>query len=183
MRIVKVFWALDASLAYRRHFPAINWLNSYSLYLDAVTPWFNENMGEDFIRNRNRAMHLLQEENELNEIVQLVGKDSLSANDQLTLEIARMLREDFLQQNAFHKDDTCVPLKKQFKMMEIILYLYKKSRALVAMGMPVSVLKEEKIFEKIIAIKYDVPNDRLDMFDDYKKQIDDFYNSVIERNA
>ena len=122
MRIVKVFWALDASLAYRRHFPAINWLNSYSLYLDAVTPWFNENMGEDFIRNRNRAMHLLQEENELNEIVQLVGKDSLSANDQLTLEIARMLREDFLQQNAFVDIDSYSEYRRQYLLLGLILH-------------------------------------------------------------
>ena len=117
------------------------------------------------------------------EIVKLIGSDVLPDDQKLTLEIARVIRLGFLQQNAFHAEDTCVPMEKQFKMMEIILYLYKKSRALVAMGMPVSVLKEEKIFEKIIAIKYDVPNDRLDMFDDYKKQIDDFYNSVIERNA
>ena len=122
MRIVKVFWSLDASLAYRRHFPAINWLNSYSLYLDAVTPWFNENMGEDFIRNRNRAMHLLQEENELNEIVQLVGKDSLSAHDQLTLEIARMLREDFLQQNAFMDVDSYSSFDRQMRLLALILH-------------------------------------------------------------
>ena len=122
MRIVKVFWSLDASLAYRRHFPAINWLNSYSLYLDAVTPWFDENMGAAFMRNRNRAMHLLQEENELNEIVQLVGKDSLSPHDQLTLEIARMLREDFLQQNAFMDVDSYSSFDRQLQLLELILY-------------------------------------------------------------
>ena len=121
MRIVKVFWSLDASLAYRRHFPAINWLNSYSLYLDAVTPWFDEHMGPDFIRNRNRAMHLLQEENELNEIVQLVGKDSLSPKDQLTLEIARMLREDFLQQNAFMDVDAYSSFDRQMRLLALIL--------------------------------------------------------------
>ena len=122
MRIVKVFWSLDASLAYRRHFPAINWLNSYSLYLDAVTPWFDEHMGPDFIRNRNRAMHLLQEENELNEIVQLVGKDSLSPKDQLTLEIARMLREDFLQQNAFMDVDAYSSFDRQMRLLALILH-------------------------------------------------------------
>ena len=122
MRIVKVFWSLDASLAYRRHFPAINWLNSYSLYLDAVTPWFDEHMGPDFMKNRNRAMHLLQEENELNEIVQLVGKDSLSANDQLTLEIARMLREDFLQQNAFMDVDAYSSFDRQMRLLALILH-------------------------------------------------------------
>ena len=122
MRIVKVFWSLDASLAYRRHFPAINWLNSYSLYLDAVTPWYDEHMGADFIRNRNRAMHLLQEENELNEIVQLVGKDSLSPKDQLTLEIARMLREDFLQQNAFMDVDSYSSFDRQMRLLALILH-------------------------------------------------------------
>ena len=122
MRIVKVFWSLDASLAYRRHFPAINWLNSYSLYLDAVTPWYDEHMGTDFIRNRNRAMHLLQEENELNEIVQLVGKDSLSPKDQLTLEIARMLREDFLQQNAFMDVDSYSSFDRQMRLLALILH-------------------------------------------------------------
>ena len=122
MRIVKVFWSLDASLAYRRHFPAINWLNSYSLYLDAVTPWFDEHMGPDFMKNRNRAMHLLQEENELNEIVQLVGKDSLSPRDQLTLEIARMLREDFLQQNAFMDVDSYSSFDRQMRLLALILH-------------------------------------------------------------
>ena len=122
MRIVKVFWSLDASLAYRRHFPAINWLNSYSLYLNAVTPWYDEHMGADFIRNRNRAMHLLQEENELNEIVQLVGKDSLSPKDQLTLEIARMLREDFLQQNAFMDVDAYSSFDRQMRLLALILH-------------------------------------------------------------
>ena len=122
MRIAKVVWGLDSSLAYARHFPAINWLNSYSLYLDAVTPWFDEHMGPAFMQNRNRAMHLLQEENELNEIVQLVGKDSLSAHDQLTLEIARMLREDFLQQNAFMDVDSYSSFDRQMQLLELILH-------------------------------------------------------------
>ena len=122
MRIVKVFWSLDASLAYRRHFPAINWLNSYSLYLDAVAPWFNEHLGPEFMKDRNRAMHLLQEENELNEIVQLVGKDSLSPKDQLTLEIARMLREDFLQQNAFMDVDAYSSFDRQMRLLALILH-------------------------------------------------------------
>ena len=94
-----------------------------------------------------------------------------------------MIRLGFLQQNAFHKDDTCVSLEKQYKMMEIILYLYKKSKALVTLGMPMSVLKEDTIFDRVIAIKYDVPNDRLDLFDDYKKAIDTFYNKVLEKNG
>ncbi len=101
MRIVKVFWSLDASLAYRRHFPAIHWLNSYSLYLDSLKPWYDENLGPEFLEDRSSAMSILQSEASLNEIVQLVGKDALSPADQLTLEVARMVREDFLQQNAF----------------------------------------------------------------------------------
>ena len=122
MRIVKVFWSLDASLAYRRHFPAINWLNSYSLYLDSMKPWFDEHLGEVFMKNRGRAMSILQEENELNEIVQLVGKDSLSPNDQLTLEVSRMLREDFLQQNAFMDVDSYSSFDRQEKLMALILH-------------------------------------------------------------
>ena len=108
--------SLDASLAYRRHFPAINWLNSYSLYLDSLRPWFDEHLGQAFMQNRDHAMHLLQEESELNEIVQLVGKDSLSPNDQLTLEIARMLREDFLQQNAFMDVDSYTGFDRQERL-------------------------------------------------------------------
>ena len=132
---------------------------------------------------RNRLMALLNQESNLMEIVKLIGADVLPDDQKLVLEIARVIRLGFLQQNAFHKDDTSVPMKKQFKMMEVILYLYKKSKALVGMGMPVSVLREEKIFDRIISIKYDVPNDRLDMFDDYMKQIDQFYDRVVEQNA
>ena len=120
MRIVKVFWALDASLAYRRHFPAINWLNSYSLYLDSLKPWYDEHLGVDFLKNREWAMATLQEEASLNEIVQLVGKDSLSAKDQITLEVAKMIREDFLQQNSFVDIDSFSEYDRQGKMMELI---------------------------------------------------------------
>ena len=121
MRIVKVFWALDASLAYKRHFPAINWLNSYSLYLDSLRPWFDENLGEVFMKNRAAAMALLQKESGLNEIVQLVGKDALSPGDQLTLEAARMIREDFLQQNAFVDEDAYSSYAKQFRLLDMVL--------------------------------------------------------------
>jgi V/A-type H+-transporting ATPase subunit A len=126
---------------------------------------------------------ILTQESSLMEIVKLIGGDMLPDDQKLILEIAKVIRIGFLQQNAFHKEDTCVPMEKQFKMMDLILYLYKKSRSLVSMGMPMSVLKEDPVFDKIISLKYDVPNDRLDMFDDYKKQIDNFYDSVIERNA
>ena len=113
MRIVKVFWALDSSLAYKRHFPAINWLSSYSLYLDSLKPWFDENLGPEFMRDRTKARGILQNEASLNEIVQLVGKDALGAGDQLTLEVARMVREDFLQQNAFMGVDSFSDYERQ----------------------------------------------------------------------
>ena len=182
-RFVRCFWGLDKSLAYARHFPAINWLTSYSEYLSELAPWYMDHVDKRFVDYRNRIVYLLTQESSLMEIVKLIGADVLPDDQKLILEIAKVIRVGFLQQNAFHKDDTCVPMEKQFKMMEIILYLYKKSRALISMGMPMSVLKEDSIFDKIISIKYDVPNDRLDMFDDYMKQIDEFYDSVVERNA
>ena len=138
MRIVKVFWALDASLAYRRHFPAINWLNSYSLYLDSLKPWYDENLGPQFMVNRDKAMSILQEEASLNEIVQLVGKDSLSAADQLTLETAKMLREDFLQQNGFMEVDWYSSYDRQDKMLGMILEYDKLCRAAIVKGAPVT---------------------------------------------
>ena len=182
-RFVRSFWGLDKSLAYARHFPAIHWLTSYSEYINDLSSWYMDNVDKRFVDDRNRLMALLVQESSLMEIVKLIGADVLPDDQKLVLEIAKVIRLGFLQQNAFHKDDTSVPLIKQFKMMEVILYLYKKSRSLVSMGMPVSVLKEENIFDKIISIKYDVPNDRLDMFDDYMKMIDDFYDRVVERNA
>ena len=154
MRIVKVFWSLDASLAYRRHFPAINWLNSYSLYLDAVTPWYDEHMGADFIRNRNRAMHILQEENELNEIVQLVGKDSLSPKDQLTLEIARMLREDFLQQNAFMDVDAYSSFDRQMRLLSLILHYEDLCRDAIDKGAALPALYAIPARERLGWAKY-----------------------------
>ena len=182
-RFVRCFWGLDKNLAYARHFPAIQWLTSYSEYLTDLSGWYETNVDKSFVEYRNRLVMLLNQESSLMEIVKLIGSDVLPDDQKLVLEIARVIRLGFLQQNAFHKDDTCVPLKKQFKMMEVILYLYKKSRSLISMGMPMSVLKENPIFDKVIAIKYDVPNDNLAMLDDYKKQIDAFYDDVVERNA
>ncbi len=134
MRIVKVFWSLDASLAYRRHFPAINWLNSYSLYEDSLRPWYEEHFGPDYSQNRAKALAILQEEASLNEIVQLVGKDSLSAKDQLTLETARIIREDFLQQNAFVDIDWFSDYRRQFLMLSIILDYDRLCRAALDKG-------------------------------------------------
>ena len=182
-RFVRCFWGLDKNLAYARHFPAISWLTSYSEYLNDLGSWYTENVDKKFVDYRNQIVYLLSQESSLMEIVKLIGGDVLPDDQKLILEIAKVIRVGFLQQNAFHKDDTCVPMEKQFKMMEIILYLYRKSRSLISMGMPMSVLKEDPIFDQVIAIKYDVPNDNLAMLDDYKKKIDAFYDGVIERNA
>ena len=182
-RFVRCFWGLDKNLAYARHFPAIQWLTSYSEYLSELMPWYTEHVDSRFVDYRNQLVQILTKENSLMEIVKLIGSDVLPDDQKLVMEIARVIRLGFLQQNAFHKEDTCVPMKKQFLMMEIILYLYRKCRALIGMGMPMSVLKRYDIFQKVISIKYDVPNDRLDLLENYKKAIDDFYEAVIEANA
>ena len=129
MRIVKVFWALDSSLAYARHFPAINWLTSYSLYLDSLSAWYTSQFGESYMKNREKAMHILQEESELQEIVRLVGQDALSAADRLTMETAKMIREDFLQQNAFVDEDAYSSYAKQFRLLDMVLRYDELCRA------------------------------------------------------
>ena len=182
-RFVRCFWGLDKSLAYARHFPAIHWLTSYSEYVNDLAPWYRDNADKNLVDERNQLMAILNQESNLMEIVKLIGSDVLPDDQKLTLEIARVIRLGFLQQNAFHKDDTCVPIRKQFLMMDLILYLNTKAKALVTMGMPMSILKESNIFDRIISVKYDVPNDRLDMFDDYRKEVDRFYDEVLEKNA
>ena len=159
MRIVKVFWALDSSLAYRRHFPAINWLNSYSLYLSSLKPWYDENLGSDFFKNREKAMAILQEESSLNEIVQLVGKDALSAGDQLTLEVAKMIREDFLQQNAFVEIDNFSEYDRQAMLMGLILNYDKLCRAALEKGAAVTELFAIPVRDAIGRAK-SVPSDQ-----------------------
>lgn len=134
MRIAKVFWGLDSSLAYARHFPAINWLNSYSLYTDILEPWFNENVNDAWMQNRNKAMSMLQEEAELEEIVKLVGKDALGSADQLTLEVTKMLREDFLQQNSFNEIDWYSSLDRQYRLLAMILEYDTACRGAIERG-------------------------------------------------
>ena len=182
-RFVRCFWGLDKSLAYARHFPAIHWLTSYSEYLHDLSQWYNENVGADFVNCRNKILVILNQESSLQEIVKLIGADVLPDDQKLVLEIARVIRLGFLQQNAFHKEDTCVPLKKQLQMMEVILYLYDRCKELIAMNMPVSILRKEDIFEKVIAIKYDVPNSTVDLFSQYKAAIDRFYAHIMKTNA
>lgn len=182
-RFVRCFWALDKSLAYARHFPAINWLTSYSEYVNDLSPWYTANVGRDFINLRNQIISILTQENQLNEIVKLIGSDVLPDDQKLVLEIARVIRLGFVQQNAFHPSDTYVPMEKQLKMMETILYLYNRSKQLISLGMPMRILREQDIFERVITIKYDVANDELDKFQDYKNAIDTFYETVIAKNA
>ena len=149
MRIVKVFWALDSSLAYARHFPAINWLTSYSLYLDMLEPWYTEQFGESYMKNREKAMHILQEENELQEIVRLVGQNALSPADRLTMETAKMIREDFLQQNAFVDEDAYSSYAKQFRLLDIILQYDALCRDALNKGADMNGLFAIDIREKI----------------------------------
>ena len=154
LRIVKVFWSLDSDLAYKRHFPAINWLSSYSLYVDTLEKWFNAKVDENWTGMRAQIMRLLQEEAELNEIVQLVGMDALSAPDRLKLEAARSIREDFLHQNAFHETDTYTSLNKQYRMMELILDYYKKAGEALAAGVAIERLVALPVRENIGRFKY-----------------------------
>ena len=158
LRIVKVFWGLDSSLAYSRHFPAINWLNSYSLYLDRLGSWFDENVSREFMKNRGAAMNLLQLEAELQEIVRLVGIDALSADDRLTLEVAQIVREDFLQQNAFSDTDSYTPLQKQARLMSLVLRYYELGKKEIAAGVEPKKVFAMQAREKIGRAK-DAPND------------------------
>ena len=183
LRIVKVFWGLDSALAYKRHFPAINWLTSYSEYIPDLTAWYETNVGPTFVQCRNEILNLLTMENRLNEIVKLIGSDVLPDDQKLVLEIARVIRLGFLQQNAFHKEDTYVPMEKQLRMMEIILHLYDRCKALIDRNMPMALLRESDIFEKIISIKYDVANDKLEQLNLYDDKIEEFYQHLMAENA
>ncbi len=182
-RFVRSFWALDRSLAYARHYPAINWINSYSEYIDDLAPWYNENLGESFLQNRSEIMAILQEEANLNEIVKLIGADVLPDGQKLTLEIARVIRLGFLQQNAFHADDTYVPLAKQARMMETILYLYGQAKGVVAKGIPVSQAVATGLFEDLIKMKYTIGNDDLAPFDALHDKIRDKIGAVLRENG
>jgi V/A-type H+-transporting ATPase subunit A len=177
-RFVRCFWALDKELAYSRHYAAINWNLSYSEYVNDLSKWFNKNIGVNFIKDRQSIIAILAEENKLMEIVKLIGQDVLPDDQKLVLQISKVIRVGYLQQNAFHKNDTFVPLKKQLLMMEIILYLYKRAKQVLKEGKAFSLLANTNIFEKIIKIKYDIPNDKLSMFDDYYKMIDESLNSI-----
>ncbi len=177
-RFTRCFWALDKSLAYARHYPAINWIDSYSEYLSDLDPWFRENLGDEFIEYRNKISALLQEEASLMEIVKLIGADVLPDEQKLVIETARVIRVGFLQQNAFHQDDTYVPLEKQKLMMKTILHLHSRSKDILAHEVPISKILELGLFDKLTKMKYDIPNSRLEMFDDYIKDIDDKLSTI-----
>lgn len=178
-RFVRCFWALDKSLAYARHYPAINWNDSYSEYMDDLSDYFKDNVDREFMNYRLEITKLLHEENKLMEIVKLIGSDVLPEDQKLVIEIARVIRVGFLQQNAYHKDDTYVPLEKQFLMMKTILCLYEFSRKAVASGVTTDALLLTGLFEKVIKIKYDIPNDKPEMF----RELDTEIAKVIDKKV
>ena len=177
LRIVKVFWGLDSGLAYKRHFPAINWLTSYSLYTDTVSDWFKENVAHDWMELRARLMLLLQEESELDEIVKMVGMDALSPSDRMKLEAARSIREDYLHQNAFHEVDTYTPPKKQYLMMKLILEYYDVCCDALKNGADVEALSSMPVREEIGRYKYtengDIDEKYSKVLADIKKQAEE----------
>ena len=177
-RFVRCFWALDKSLAYARHYPSVNWNQSYSEYKDDLNRWFRKNVAADFISVRDSLSRILHEENELNEIVKLIGADVLPEDQKLTLEIAKLIRVGFLQQNAFHAEDTYVPLEKQYKMAKLILYLQNQCKPLIARHIPVSLITATGIFDKLVKIKYEIKNSEIAKLDDYNRLIDEALASV-----
>lgn len=172
LRIVKVFWGLDSALAYKRHFPAINWLTSYSLYVDNMANWFNEEVAADWMEDRQKMMTILQEEAELNEIVQMVGMDALSPTDRLKMEAARSIREDFLHQNSFHEIDTYTPLRKQYLMMKLVLAFYEKSVDALNKGADMNTLIAMPVREKIGRYKYTTDADIESEYKNVEEELD-----------
>ncbi|MGV8907289.1 MAG: V-type ATP synthase subunit A [Acetobacterium sp.] len=180
-RFVNVFLALDKSLAYSRHYPAINWLESYSGYIKILSDWYEDNVAPDCISLRNKMLELLYEENKLLEMVMLVGEDVLPDDQRWVLEIAKIIKVGYLQQNAYNKEDTYVPLEKQYAMLKAIEYLYEKGRTGLKMGIPTSQLKDADIFGQFIKLKYTIPNDDLSGIDRLKDTIDHYYESLFKK--
>lgn len=179
-RFTRCFWALDKSLAYARHYPAINWMNSYSEYLGDLSDWYIKNAGADFMECRSKIAQLLQEESKLMEIVKLIGSDVLPDDQKLVIETAKAIRVGFLQQNAYHEDDTFVPLEKQLKMMRVILHLHKTAAQAVAASVPLARILELGLFDKVSRIKFDVPNNRMDLLDAYFTEIDQKIRGLVQ---
>ena len=182
LRVVKVFWALEAELAYRRHFPAISWLNSYSLYIDNIRDYVKENVAEDFFDLQGRAMKILEEESELEEIVRLVGVDSLSGNDRLILLTAKMYREDFLHQNAFHEIDTYSSIEKQHKMMSVIDYFYERAKEYLQKGVDIEDIENMKVRDNIARMRY-IQQENIEKIDKVKDKIEDEFKSLLKKQT
>ena len=177
-RFVRCFWALDKSLAYARHYPAIDWNSSYSEYVGDLADYYDQNCGADFLRLRQEISGLLAEENKLMEIVKLIGADVLPDDQKLVMETARAIRVGFLQQNAYHKDDTYVPLEKQKLMMRAIVELYRHSLSAIRKGAAFSAVMKLGFFERVSKLKFEIPNDRLSMFDDYFRELDEAFAAL-----
>lgn len=182
-RFIRCFWALDRNLAYSRHYPAIHWLNSYSEYIDDLKGWYDENVHQEYSVLRTEMVALLQEESRLMEIVKLIGADILPEDQKLIIEIAKVIRLGFLQQNAFHDVDTYVPLQKQFYMMKTIMKLYKKAREIIRQGIPLSQIMKQGIFEELVKMKYNIGNDDITPFEELSKKIDDSFDKVSDSYA
>lgn len=180
-RFTRVFWALDKALAYARHYPAINWTDSYSEYDGDLADYYNSSINPSFMEYRRQMLSLLHEESKLMEIVKLIGADVLPDDQRLVIDVARVIRVGFLQQNAYHKDDTYVPLEKQFLMMKTILYLYEKGKTLIATGKPVAGISKSGILEKLIKMKYDIPNGKPEIFNDYIAEIDSVISALVAK--
>lgn len=178
-RFTRCFWALDKSLAYARHYPAINWTSSYSEYTGELSDWYKENVSPDFTDCRRRITEILSEESNLMEIVKLIGADVLPDGQKLIIEIARVIRVGFLQQNAFHSDDTFVPALKQLKMMQAILHLYDRSKEVIARQIPISKITATGLFDRLIKMKYDIPNKNPELFDALSSDIDSALNDIL----
>ena len=172
-RFIRCFWALDKSLASARHFPAINWLDSYSEYIDDVADWWREQVGKDWLAMRNRAMELLSEESRLSQIVKLVGPDALPYAERMVLETSRLIREAILQQNATDPVDAYSPIEKQIRMLELVLYFHERGMNIIKRGAPINLIHDLPIVDQIIRMKSNVPNDDLSKFDDIEKAIDE----------
>ncbi len=179
-RFTRVFWALDKELAYARHYPAINWISSYSEYETDLTPYFENEVDPDFMKFRQQLVTILREENSLMEIVKLIGSDVLPDDQKLIIDIAKVIRVGFLQQNAYHENDTYVPLKKQFLMMKVICFLYEQGKRVVAASKPIELLQKSGLYERVTKMKYDIPNDKFELFDGYIKDIKDAVDKILE---
>lgn len=182
-RFIRCFWALDKSLAYARHYPAIAWLTSYSEYIDDLENWYTEHINRKFVKDRNQMLNILQEESNLMEIVKLIGEDVLPDEQRAVLEIARVIRLGFLQQNAYHAEDTYVPLEKQFGMMDVILHLYRRVNDIVSRNILLARVRESGIMEEVVRMKYNISNTDTQAFAVLKQKIDKTADAIIRENS